>query len=173
VGGENRVPGKSDGSSKIALWLEIAPEVKAVQHLLREAAQEEQVDVELLKAMVAVESGFNAKAQSPRGALGLMQITPETAQRYATPAEARRPVRELLLDPRSNLLIGARMLHDLLQRYSKIDVALAAWNAGEGTVRRAGGKMPAIAETQAHVQMVLELYWALMQRGTPHGMPNG
>lgn len=168
-GAENRVPGKTDGASRLALWLEIAPEVKAVQHLLREAAEAQGIDIELLKAVIAVESGFDAKAVSPRGALGLMQITPETAQRYATAEEARRPAQLRLLDPRTNVQTGARMLRDLIDRYGKIDVALAAWNAGEGTVRRAGGKMPAIAETQAHVQMVLELYWALMQRGTPRG----
>ena len=55
------------------------------------------------------------------------------------------------------------MLADLTRRFGRIDVALAAWNAGEGTVRRYGGKMPPIDETQAHVQLVLELYWALLQ----------
>lgn len=167
---DNRVPGKIDGASKLALWLEIAPEVKAVQHLLREAAQAYGVDVELLKAVIAVESGFDAKAVSPRGAVGLMQITPETAQRYATKEEARRPAQERLLEPRTNVLTGARMLRDLLDRYQGIDVALAAWNAGEGTVRRYGGKLPPIAQTRAHVQMVLELYWALLQRGTPRSV---
>jgi len=158
-----RVPGKTQGAGGLLTWLEIAPEVKAVQPLLREAAREHGVDVELLKAIIAVESGFDARAVSPRGAVGLMQIMPVTADRYAAPAERRRPAAERLLDARTNVHTGARMLADLTRRFGRIDVALAAWNAGEGTVRRHGGGMPPIAETQAHVQLVLELYWALLQ----------
>jgi soluble lytic murein transglycosylase-like protein len=156
------VPGKADAAGRLLVWLEIAPEVKAVQPLLREAARRHGVDAELLKAIIAVESGFDARAQSPRGATGLMQLTAESADRYATAAERRRPVAERLLDPRQNVMTGARMLSDLLRRYHRIDHALAAWNAGEGTVRRHGG-LPPIAETRAHVLQVLELYWALLQ----------
>lgn len=158
-----RVPGKADRTDSLLIWLEIAPEVKVLLPLLREAARESGVDIELLKAIITVESGFNAKAVSPRGAIGLMQITPETADRYASPAELKRPAAERLLEPRINVRTGARMLADLTRRYGSIDIALAAWNAGEGTVRRAGGKMPPIAETRAHVHLVLELYWALLQ----------
>ena len=83
------------------------------------------------------------------------------------------PAARRLLDARTNVFTGARMLADLTRRYGGIDIALAAWNAGEGTVRKAGGQMPAIAETEAHVHMVLELYWALLQRKLPrhaHGV---
>ena len=159
-----RVPGKADGGAGVLTWLDIAPEVKTVQPWLREAAGASGIDMELLKALIAVESGFNAKAVSPRGALGLMQITPQTAQRYATKVEAKMPARELLLDARLNILIGARMLADLTRRFGRIDIALAAWNAGEGAVRKHGDAIPPIAETEAHVRMVLELYWALLQR---------
>ncbi len=166
---ENRVPGKSDGAGGLITWLDFAPEVKRLSPMLRDAAKQEGVDIELLKAVIAVESGFNDRAVSPRGAIGLMQITPETADRYATKAEAQRPAAERLLDPRTNVLTGARMLADLLRRFGSIDVALAAWNAGEGTVRKHGGKMPPIAETQAHVHLVLELYWALLQNNLQRG----
>jgi soluble lytic murein transglycosylase-like protein len=105
---------------------------------------------------------------SPRGAVGLMQLTADAADRYAADAvERARPAAERLLDPRVNILTGARMLADLQRRLGGIDVALAAWNAGEGTVRRHGGKVPPIAETEAHVHLVLELYWALLQRQLP------
>ncbi len=167
--GEGRVPGKTDSAGGLLTWLEFAPEVKSLQPLLREAAQTHGVDIELLKAVIAVESGFNPTVVSPRGAVGLMQITPETADRYATPDEALRPAAERLLDARTNVLTGARMLADLTRRFGRIDVALAAWNAGEGTVRKHGGGMPPIAETQAHVHMVLELYWALLQNSLPRG----
>jgi len=156
-----RVPGKTDHGLKMLTWLEFAPEVKAVQPYLREAAGQTGVDSELLKAVIAVESGYQPAAVSPRGASGLMQITSDTAQRYGSRADAN------LLDPRTNVQIGARMLADLIKRFGRIDTALAAWNAGEGAVRRAGGKMPAIDETQAHVHLVLELYWALLQRSLP------
>lgn len=161
--GAEAVPGKTDRTDGLLLWLEIAPEVKSLAPILREAATAHGVDEELLKAIIAVESGFNAKAVSPRGAVGLMQITPVTADRYALPDERRDPAAKRLLDPRTNVHTGARMLADLQRRFGGIDIALAAWNAGEGTVRRHGGAMPPIAETRAHVQLVLELYWALLQ----------
>jgi soluble lytic murein transglycosylase-like protein len=93
-----------------------------------------------------------------------MQLTVDSAQRYATAQERLRPPEERLLDPRTNIHTGARMLADLLKRHGRIDVALAAWNAGEGTVRRHGGGLPPIDETRAHVHLVVELYWALLQR---------
>lgn len=161
--GAEAVPGKTDRTDGLLLWLEIAPEVKALAPVLREAATEHGVDEELLKAVITVESGFNAKAVSPRGAVGLMQITPVTADRYANPAERRQSAATRLLDPRINVHTGARVLADLIRRFGSIDVALAAWNAGEGRVRRHGGKLPPIEETRAHVQLVLELYWALLQ----------
>jgi len=131
---------------------------------LREAALRHGVDAELLTAVIAVESRFNADAVSPRGAIGLMQITAETGDRYATVAERLAPAETRLLDPRTNIQTGARMLADLQRRHSRVDVALAAWNAGEGTVRRHGGAMPPINETRAHVHLVMELYRALLQR---------
>ena len=161
-----RVPGKADGSGGLLTWLEIAPQVKAVQPWLREAAHATGLDVELLQAVIAVESGFDARAISPRGAIGLMQITPGTADRYATKSEAAVPAAMRLLDARVNVHTGARVLADLVRRFGRIDIALAAWNAGEGMVRKHGG-MPPIDETQAHVQMVLELYWGLLQRNLP------
>lgn len=160
---KGRVPGKQDGSRHLLTWLEIAPEVKAVQPYLREAAAQSGVDMALLKAVIAVESGYKAGAVSPRGAIGLMQITPDAATRYATLLERLQPVEKRLLDPRTNVLTGARMLADLIKRLGRIDAALAAWNAGEGAVKRAGGQVPPIIETQAHVHLVLELYWALLQ----------
>jgi hypothetical protein len=160
--GMRRVPGKTDAGLALLNWLDIAPEVKSVQPWVREAAALHGVDAELLKAVIAVESGYQRGAVSPRGALGLMQITPETATRYATPADAAR-----LIEPRINIHTGARMLADLMRRFGRIDAALAAWNCGEGAVRRAGNRVPDIDETQAHVQLVLELYWALLQQSQP------
>jgi soluble lytic murein transglycosylase-like protein len=152
-----RVPGKTDTAASLVTWLEYAPEVKALQPVLREAARVHGVDIELLKAVIAVESAFDAAAVSPRGAVGLMQIMPLSAELP----------HHRLLDPRTNILAGARLLARLIRRHEGIDVALAAWNAGEGTVRRHGGKMPPLPETRAHVHQVLELYWALLQARPP------
>jgi hypothetical protein len=168
-----RVPGKTQGTDGLLTWLEISPDVKALQPVLDEAAQSTGIDEALLKAVITVESNYNAHAVSPRGAVGLMQLTPVTADRYGTKEERQVPAAERMLDARTNVFTGARMLADLTRRYGGIDIALAAWNAGEGTVRRAGGQMPDIAETEAHVHMVLELYWALLQRELPrhaHGV---
>lgn len=165
-GDENgQVPGKAHNRATLLTWLEFAPEVKALQPVLRTAEKATGVDAELLKAIITVESGYQRDLVSPAGAIGLMQITPDTALRYATKAEAAaRPMEEHLRNPSLNVMTGARMLADLTRRYGSMAVALAAWNAGEGAVRKAGGKLPRIAETQAHVHMVLELYWALLQQ---------
>jgi len=93
---------------------------------------------------------------------GVEDSTDSSVTRYATPAEASR-----LIEPRINIHTGARMLADLIRRFGHIDAALAAWNAGEGAVRRAGNRVPDIDETQAHVHLVLELYWALLQQSQP------
>lgn len=158
------VPGKTDRTGGLLTWLEIAPEVRVLRPWLREAAALHGVDEALLLALITVESGFDPAAVSPRGALGLLQIMPVSGDRYATEAERQVPAERRLRDPRTNIHTGARMLADLQRRFGRIDAALAAWNAGEGRVRRAGGALPRIAETEAHVQMVLELYWALLQR---------
>ncbi len=162
AGGETRVPGKTDGAGGLLTWLEFAPEVKSLQAVLREAAKAHAVDIELLKAIIAVESGFDAKAVSPRGAVGLMQIMPTGATQ-----EARKQEAERLLDARHNILTGARMLSQLIRRFGRVDVALAAWNAGPTAVVKSGGEMPPFPETQAHVHLVLELYWALLQNTMP------
>lgn len=164
AGSDTRVPGKADAAGGLLTWLEFAPEVKSLQAVLREAAHAYAVDIELLKAIIAVESGFNPAAVSPKGAVGLMQIMPVGRTRHERETEARR-----LRDPRANIFTGARLLSQLMRRFGRTDVALAAWNAGVGTVLKYGGGMPPIAETQAHVQLVLELYWALLQNNLSLG----
>jgi len=159
-----KVPGKTTSPTAILTWLEIAPEVKRVQPWVREAATRHGVDSELINALIAVESGFDERALSPRGAVGLMQIMPATAAPLMAQGDDRRDVAERLAEPRTNIAVGARLMAELLKRHRRIDIALAAWSAGSEAVRRSGGQMPPIGETRAHVQQVLELYWALLQR---------
>jgi soluble lytic murein transglycosylase-like protein len=164
-----RVPGKTNAPGSILTWLEIAPEVKRVQPWVREASSRHGVDAELINALIAVESGFNDKALSPKGAVGLMQVMPSTAHRFMPKGVAPDKVAQRLADPRTNITVGTSVMADLLKRHRRIDVALAAWSAGDGAVQRSGGQMPAIDETRAHVHQVLELYWALLQRRHSRG----
>jgi len=118
--------------------------------LVQRIASAHGVHAALLKAVIEVESGFNARALSPKGAMGLMQLMPATAARYG---------RFNLYTPEENLDAGAHYLHDLLAMFDgNVRLAVAAYNAGENAVIRSGRKVPAYAETQRYVPMVLERY---------------
>lgn len=107
------------------------------------------VRVELARAVVQVESNYESRAVSPKGAMGLMQLMPATARQYAL---------EDPFDPAQNLDAGLRHLRGLLDRYGKgrESLALAAYNAGEGAVTRYRG-MPPFRETQNYVRRILTL----------------
>ena len=108
-------------------------------------AREHGVDPTLVKAVALVESGFNPKAVSSKGAKGLMQLMPATAKQYGISD---------LHDPYQSLKAGAAHLRDLLDQYDgNITLALAAYNAGSGAVKRYGG-VPAYQETQQYVKKV-------------------
>jgi soluble lytic murein transglycosylase-like protein len=155
-----RVPTSS--SSKLLAYFDISPSYKQVKHHLREAAQEQGVDYELLQALIATESGFDATAVSPKGAVGLMQIMPATAERYGLAGDAKMPLARKLTDPRTNIRTGTRYLRDLLRMFpGKLELALAAYNAGEGAVQRAGNRIPNFSETQNYVKTVMQLYGML------------
>ncbi|UUX95171.1 lytic transglycosylase domain-containing protein [Aquabacterium sp. J223] len=143
-------------------WLDNAPQVRAIAPWLQEAGQAHGVDPDLLKALIAVESRFDPQARSQMGALGLMQIMPTTANTVATAEEKRKPAAERLLDPRINIHTGARLLSDLIARFGRLDLALAAWNAGEGAVKRQGNQAP--PNTLQHIERVLALYAGLLQQ---------
>jgi hypothetical protein len=116
---------------------------------VRSAARTHGLPEALLQAVIEVESGFDAGAVSPKGALGLMQLMPDTARTLRV-RDAR--------DPADNIDGGARYLKELLARHGNdLTLALAAYNAGPGAVQRSGG-IPRIAETQAHVPRVIARY---------------
>ena len=118
--------------------------------LVTRVAHEHRRDPALLHAVVSVESGYNAAAQSPKGARGLMQLMPDTAARYGVSD---------VWNPLENLRAGARYLRDLLAMFAdNLPLALAAYNAGEGAVTRAGNKIPPFAETVRYVPKVLLEY---------------
>lgn len=144
---------------RLMAFFEVSPGYKQVRHLLREASLAQGLDYELLKAVIAAESGFDAGAVSPKGAVGLMQIMPATAQRYGLVADARATVEKKLTDPRTNIRLGVRHLRMLLDQFDgDTALTLAAYNAGEGAVLRAGRRVPDFRETQSYVRTVLQLY---------------
>ena len=151
--------------------LDASPDYQAVRSHLRAAAKAHQVDYELLKAVVAAESGFDAEAVSPKGAVGLMQLLPSTARQYGVAADQAgrrdrrgqvlpaRSVEQKLTDPQTNIQAGARYLAYLIRLFKgELELALAAYNAGEGAVQRAGNKIPDFRETQGYVKTVMGLY---------------
>ena len=159
-GRAGRIDGQVPRASQSLLALfEASPSYKPAQKALREAAQRHDIDYELLQALVATESGFDAQAVSPKGAMGLMQLMPATAQRYGVGADKRGSIEKKLFDPHINIAAGARYLRDLIAMFpGNIELALAAYNAGEGAVQRAGNKIPNYRETQNYVKTVLQLY---------------
>ena len=153
---DGKVPAASQ--SLLAMF-EASPGYKTAKSALRDASNKHDIDYELLQALVATESGFDAQAVSPKGAMGLMQLMPATAQRYGVSADKRATIEKKLFDPRINIAAGSRYLRDLIAMFpGQIELALAAYNAGEGAVQRAGNKIPNYKETQNYVQTVLQLY---------------
>jgi Transglycosylase SLT domain len=153
---DDKVPRASQ--ALLALF-EASPSYKPAQGALREAARRHSIDYELLQALIATESGFDARAVSPKGALGLMQLMPATAQRYGVQADKRGSLEKKLFDPHINIATGSRYLRDLIEMFpGDLELALAAYNAGEGAVQRAGNRIPNYRETQNYVKTVLQLY---------------
>ncbi|GAC1668157.1 MAG: hypothetical protein NVS9B4_24040 [Candidatus Acidiferrum sp.] len=121
-----------------------------VDKLVREAADRHNVDAALVRAVIETESNWNPSAYSRKGAVGLMQLIPTTAQRFGV---------NDIFNPRQNIDAGVRYLKSLLERYNgNLDMALAAYNAGEGAVDRARG-IPAFRETRNYVQKVQNAYF--------------
>jgi len=118
--------------------------------LVEKAAREHSLDRALLQAMIAAESGFDPHAVSHKGAVGLMQLMPETARRYG--------VRNLY-DPAENIQGGARYLRDLMRKFNNdLSLTLAAYNAGEDAIIQYGHRIPPYRETLQYVPRVLTLY---------------
>lgn len=134
--------------------------------LLESAAAQHALDPALVTAIAAAESGFRPDAVSPKGAVGVMQVMPATAMRYGLAAADGREAAERLKDPHVNVSIGVRYLADLLRMFDgDLELAVAAYNAGEGAVVRHGRRVPPYGETQQYVRRVLQLYARLAGHG--------
>jgi soluble lytic murein transglycosylase-like protein len=116
--------------------------------IIDRVAAEQGVNAKLVRALVQVESAYQPRARSPKGAMGLMQLMPSTARQYSLADP---------YDPASNIEAGIKHLKSLLQRFPKsVALALAAYNAGEGAVTRFNG-IPPYAETRNYVSRILSL----------------
>ena len=125
---------------------------KAAQydHLIEQAAATAAIEPNLLRAVIVVESGFNYRALSRRGAVGLTQLMPATGARFGVTN---------LFDPKENIRGGASYLKFLMSRFGRdVRLVLAAYNAGEEAVVRNGGRIPPYRETMAYVPKVLRVY---------------
>lgn len=120
------------------------------------AARRAALDPAFVHAIIHVESRHQHQAVSPKGAIGLMQVLPETAARYGITNPRR--------SPQANLMAGTLYVRDLMQMFdARLDLVLAAYNAGEGAVQRHANRIPPYRETQSYVRAVLAKYqeWRL------------
>ncbi len=121
-----------------------------IEEMIREVSSRYSVDPALIRAVIQTESNWNSTAVSRKGALGLMQLVPGTAQQMGV---------NNAFDPRQNLDGGVRYLQTLLRRYNgDLDKTLAAYNAGPSAVDRAGG-VPRSRETREYVQKITSSYF--------------
>jgi soluble lytic murein transglycosylase-like protein len=119
-----------------------------IDRYIEEAAARHNVDPDLVRAVIKVESNFNPRAVSRKGAMGLMQLMPATARRY----DVSNP-----FDARQNVDAGVRHLKGLLENFrGNVPLTLAAYNAGEGAVERSGG-IPPYTETRNYVRRITHL----------------
>lgn len=142
--------GQTSGSSLNFAAAAASPNEARLDRIVREAAERHQVDPALVKAVISTESSWNSRAISQKGAMGLMQLIPTTAQRFGV----GNP-----FDPEQNIEGGTTYLKALLDRYhGDLSKSLAAYNAGERAVDLSGG-VPAFMETQNYVRKVTRAYF--------------
>ncbi len=145
------------GTSEASVLPSYNKNKNAFDHIIRQAAQQHGVSEGLIKAVMHTESGFNVRARSPVGAQGLMQLMPATARRFNV---------SNAYDPQQNIFAGAKYLSWLLKRFNgNTQMALAAYNAGEGNVDKYGG-IPPFRETQDYVRRVTSRYQNLYASGS-------
>ena len=136
----------------------VASNVPWYQHI-QAAAKAHGVDAHLLQAVMKVESNFDPYVVSRAGAIGLMQIMPATAAGFIGLRGTKQSLSQQLMDPAINVHAGALYLRSLMDTFSqRVDLALAAYNAGTGNVRKAGNRVPPNGETPQFVKKVTSLY---------------
>lgn len=151
-------------STDLKKELATAPETPAIVattksqliEAIEKTAQRYQLDQELLHAVISVESAYQERAQSPKGALGLMQLMPATAARYGVSDP---------FDHAQNVEAGAKYLRDLLKLFNNdVSLALAGYSAGEHAVIKYGNRIPPYRETLSYVPKVMTIYKKLLAK---------
>jgi soluble lytic murein transglycosylase-like protein len=151
--------GEDFSRSRMYQYVTRHPNIAKFAPQIERAAKSSGLDPALVKAVIAVESAFEPSAVSPKGAMGLMQLTPDTGARYGVLADKSRTAQQKLLDPVINLSVGTRYLRDLLALFADdLGLALAAYNAGEQAVLRYKQTIPPFPETQEYVKLVRQFY---------------
>ena len=131
-------------------WRQLSENMKKFSPTIDYAATRYELPKTLLHAVITAESAYNPAAVSHAGAVGLMQLMPETARRYGVKNR---------LDPYENIHGGTRYLRDLLVMFNNdLVLALAAYNAGENAVKKYGNKVPPYSETRTYVNRVMQYY---------------
>lgn len=162
----------SAAAQNVVRFFESVPGAKEVEGHLRDAAELHGVDFYLLQALIATESGFNVRALSHAGAVGLMQIMPNTAAKMGLSGDKKTPIRQKLQDPQTNIHYGTKYFATVQNMFTgRLDLALAAYNAGEGAVQRAGNQIPNIIETRNFVKKVTDIYTSLKARALAQILP--
>ena len=142
------VNGGSNYAAKV--FMPSQQDIQKYANIIQTASQAYGVEPSLVHAVISAESAYNQYAVSRTGAMGLMQLMPDTARRYGV---------QNMMDPTENIHGGVRYLRDLLAMFKgRVDLAIAAYNAGENAVIRYGHKIPPYAETRTYVPRVLGFY---------------
>ena len=147
----------SVGAPRVAqLFMPAKADILRFSSMIENASKTHGVDSALVHAVITAESGYNPGATSRAGAKGLMQLMPDTAARYG--------VRNIV-DPQENINGGVRYLRDLITMFNgNLELAVAAYNAGENAVIRHGNRIPPYAETVHYVPKVLGFYRKFQSR---------
>src|SRR2546423_2046656 len=139
-----------DNYAPARVFMPSQEDIQKYSAIIDTAAKAYGVDASLVHAVISAESGYNPYALSRTGAMGLMQLMPDTARRYGV---------QNMMEPVANIHGGVRYLRDLLGMFKgRLDLAIAAYNAGENAVIRAGHRVPNYAETRQYVPKVLGFY---------------
>ena len=151
--GSSPVPGSGIAAH---VYMPSQAEIARYSSIVETAARTYGVDKALVHAVISAESGYNPQAVSRTGARGLMQLMPDTAKRYGV---------QNVHDPMENIMGGVRYLRDLLTLFNgNLELAIAAYNAGENAVIRAGNRIPPYAETVQYVPKVIGFYHKFQSR---------
>jgi hypothetical protein len=145
------------GGAPARVFMPSQEDMQKYAHIIQTASKAYGVEPSLVHAVISAESAYNPNAVSRTGAMGLMQLMPDTARRYGV---------QNMMDPTENIHGGVRYLRDLMDMFKgRLDLVVAAYNAGENAVIRSGHKIPPYAETRHYVPKVLGFYRTFQKQG--------